>query len=185
MAAKTLSSSFIEAESVMLRKAPIGDLEGLIEIHTDPEAREFLGGPKSRELLEARLAEVGVEGSTAAAGAFVLADKATNEFLGIISLLPKPHANDEREGMSTEELELGYVLKRASWGLGIAFQAATALLEVAAQELPAQPVNLITQTLNARSISLAQRLGFNPVKVFEEYGASQTLMTANLNDFST
>lgn len=183
MAAKTLSSSFVEAESVVLRKAQVNDLEGLIEIHTDPEVREFLGGPKSRELLEARLAEVGVEGSTAAAGAFVLADKTTNEFLGIISLLPKPHANDEQEGVNTEELELGYVLKRASWGSGIAFQAAIALLGAAAKELPSQPVNLITQTLNVRSIDLAHRLGFTPVKVFDEYGASQTLMTANLDDF--
>ncbi|MFI6502327.1 GNAT family N-acetyltransferase [Nonomuraea typhae] len=80
-----------------------------------------------------------------------------------------------------EELELGYVLRRSTWGAGFAFEAATAALRAAADELPAQPVVLVTQTANTRSLTLAARLGFRPVSTFEEYGSEQTLCTAPLS----
>jgi RimJ/RimL family protein N-acetyltransferase len=82
-----------------------------------------------------------------------------------------------------EELELGYVLRRSAWGAGFAFEAATVALRAAADELPDQPVVLVTQTANKRALKLAARLGFHPISTFEEFGAEQTLCTAPLSMF--
>lgn len=58
------------------------------------------------------------------------------------------------------ELELGYLLLAESWGAGLAFEATSAVPRAAADELPDQPVILVTQTANERSLRLAVRLGF-------------------------
>jgi RimJ/RimL family protein N-acetyltransferase len=68
-------------------------------------------------------------------------------------------------------------------GDGLAFEAATAALHAAAHELPDQPVLVVTQTANRRSLELATRLGFREVDTFEEFGAQQTLATARLRSF--
>jgi len=75
------------------------------------------------------------------------------------------------------------MLHRDAWGLGLAFEAATAVLRAAAAELPDQPVILITQTANQRSLRLAARLGFQPVSTFEAFDAEQTLCRADLHSF--
>ncbi|MBF6300524.1 GNAT family N-acetyltransferase [Nocardia amamiensis] len=82
-----------------------------------------------------------------------------------------------------EELELTYLLRRDAWGAGLAFEAATAALRAAAAELPDQPVLVVTQTANHRSLKLATRLGFQPVSTFEAFDAQQTLATARLHAF--
>ena len=66
---------------------------------------------------------------------------------------------------------------------GFAFEAATVALRAAADELPDQPVVLVTQTANKRALKLAARLGFRPISTFEEFGAEQTLCTAPLSMF--
>nr|WP_083897890.1 GNAT family N-acetyltransferase [Nocardia vinacea] len=53
-----------------------------------------------------------------------------------------------------------------TWGAGPATEAATAVLRAAADELPDQPVLIVPQTANRRSLRLAVRLGFQrPVPV--------------------
>jgi RimJ/RimL family protein N-acetyltransferase len=65
----------------------------------------------------------------------------------------------------------------------LAFEAATAVLRAAAEELPDQPVIILTQTANERSLRLAVRLGFRPVSTFEWFDAEQTLGLAGLHSF--
>lgn len=81
------------------------------------------------------------------------------------------------------ELELSYVLRRAAWGAGLAFEAAVAALRAAAAELPDQPVLVVTQSGNRRARNLAGRLGFQEVGQFEEFDAQQVLAVAPLGSF--
>lgn len=67
--------------------------------------------------------------------------------------------------------------------MGLAFEAAGAALRAAADELPDQPVVVVTQTANHRSLKLATRLGFHHVETFEEFGVEQALATARLHRF--
>jgi RimJ/RimL family protein N-acetyltransferase len=179
----TLSAVQIAAERVLLRKARDTDREGLIDLHADPEVNAYIGGPRPREAVEKRLDEIGPANVTATAGFYVIADKATDDFLGTLEL--KRHSADLPGHLTDdgEELEVGYLLRRRAWGAGLAFEAVTAALRAAADELPDQPVILLTQTANERSLKLAIRLGFQPVRTFELFDAEQTLAVASLHSF--
>ncbi|MBN6055045.1 GNAT family N-acetyltransferase, partial [Nonomuraea sp. RK-328] len=179
---RTLSATEIPSERLLLRRAHEADREGIVELMTDPEVQAHLGGPRPRSDVEQHF-DAGIANATPRPGNFVIADKATNRLIGTLMLA---HRSTDRPGRVTEEggeLELGYVLRRSAWGAGFAFEAATAALRAAADELPDQPVLVVTQTANERSLKLAARLGFRPIGTFEEFGAEQTLCTAPLSLF--
>ncbi|BCK66820.1 hypothetical protein Srufu_007730 [Streptomyces libani subsp. rufus] len=56
-------------------------------------------------------------------------------------------------------------------------------MRAAAGELPDQPVLVVTQTANERSLKLAARLGFQHMSTFEAHDAEQTLAATNLHSF--
>lgn len=177
----TLSALEIRSERLVLRKAHDADRDGLIELLTDEEIRAYLGGPRPRRAVEQHFDAVGVAGATSEPGSYVIADNATNRLIGTLSLARRPADRPGHLAEGGEELELSYVLRRTAWGMGLAFEAATAALRAAADELPDQPVLVVTQTANRRSLELAGRLGFRQVDTFEEFGAQQTLATARLH----
>ncbi|MEU3086394.1 GNAT family N-acetyltransferase [Streptomyces massasporeus] len=179
----TLSATEITSARLRLRAARDVDRDGFIELQTDPQVRLHLGGPRPRSVVEQYLDTLGVARVTDKPGTFVIADRATDHLVGTLLLHRRPA---DLPGHVTEqggELELTYVLRRAAWGAGLAFEAATAALRAAASELPDQPVLIVTQTANTRSLALAARLGFRPVSTFEAYEAEQTLAMTGLHSF--
>ncbi|MEV5708647.1 GNAT family N-acetyltransferase [Actinoallomurus sp. NPDC052274] len=179
----TLSATEVTSDRLVLRKARDADREGLIEIFTDPEVRAYLGGPMPRGEMEKFLDAFGTANTTSEPGSFIIADNSTHRLIGILGL---GRRSADRPGHLTEdgeELELSYVLRRGAWGAGLAFEAAAAALRAAADELPDQPVLVVTQTANERALKLAARLGFQPVDTFEQFGAEQTLSTVRLHTF--
>ncbi|MEU3887708.1 GNAT family N-acetyltransferase [Streptomyces sp. NPDC029041] len=178
-----LSATEIATPRLRLRAAHDADRAGLIELQTDPRVRSHLGGPRPRSAVEQYFDARGVAHVTDKPGSFVIADRTTDDLLGMLLIHRRPL---DLPGHVTEEggeLELTYVLRRAAWGRGLAFEAATAALRAAASELPDQPVLIVTQTANTRSLALAARLGFRPVGTFEAYEAEQTLAVAGLHTF--
>ncbi|MGX1771662.1 GNAT family N-acetyltransferase [Nocardia brasiliensis] len=180
----TLSVSEITSERVVLRKAREGDRAGLIDLQTDPPVRAYLGGPRARTDVEQYLDAVGIANVAAAAGVYIIADRKTDLLLGTLQLTRRSGEEPGHLTEDGEELELGYLLRHEMWGSGFAFEAATCALRTAAAELPDQPVLIVTQTANERSLKLATRLGFRPVSTFEAFGAQQTLATAALHAFA-
>jgi len=179
----TLSAVRIAADRLVLRAPRDADRARLIELRTDPEVGAYIGGPSPREAVEQRIDKIGGLANAAAPGVFIIAAKDTDAFLGTVQLTRLPA---DEPGHLTEagwELGLGYTLHRDSWGAGFAFEAATAILWAAATELPDEPVLLITQSANERSLRLAARLGFQPVSTFEAYDAEQTMSVAALHSF--
>lgn len=179
----TLSATVIESERVVLRKARDTDREGIVEVLSDPEVREYLGGPRHREVVEQYLDHAGTPSTTETVGSFVIAERQTDRFVGFLGLSRRGSDRPGHVAGEGEELELSYVLRRDAWGAGFAFEAAAAALRAAAGELPDQPVLVVTQTANQRSRRLASRLGFQETGVFEEYDAQQTLAVASLGLF--
>ncbi|MFF4485019.1 GNAT family N-acetyltransferase [Streptomyces sp. NPDC001544] len=179
----TLSATELTSDRLRLRKAHDADRDGLIELLTDPQVWLYLGGPRPRDAVEQYLDATGTPGVTEKPGAFVIADRTTDRLTGTLLLARRPA---ELPGHVTEEgweLELSYVLRRDAWGAGLAFEAATAALRGAADELPDQPVLVVTQTANERSLKLAARLGFRRKGTFEAYDAQQTLAATDLHSF--
>ena len=179
-----LSAAEIATDRVLLRKARDADQERLIELQTDPQVWAYLGGPRLRETVEQRLDEIGgAKNATPRPGGFIIADKATDDLIGTVELKRRAAELPGHVTEAGDELELGYLLRPDAWGAGLAFEATTAVLRAAADELPDEPVILVTQTANTRSLSLAVRLGFQPVSTFREFDAEQTLALASLHSF--
>ncbi|GAA2318592.1 GNAT family N-acetyltransferase [Streptomyces hawaiiensis] len=179
----TLSATEITTPRLRLRKAYDADRDGLVELQTDPQVRLHLGGPRPRAAVEQYFDAMGVAHVTDKPGTFVIADRTTDDLLGVLLIHRRPV---DLPGHITEEggeLELTYVLRRAAWGAGLAFEAASAALRAAASQLPDQPVLIVTQTVNSRSLDLASRLGFRSVSTFEAYEAEQTLAVTELHSF--
>lgn len=177
----TVRTQRIDAGAVVLRKACDADRDGLIEIMTDTGVRAYLGGPRPRADVERFLDERGPHAATAAAGAFVVADKSDDRFAGTMTLDRRHPELPGHVSAAADELELSYVFRRDCWGRGWAYQAATALLSAAAATLPDQPVLVATQSANVRSVNLLRRLGFEPVSTFVQFDAEQILATASLH----
>ncbi|WP_424863736.1 GNAT family N-acetyltransferase [Streptomyces sp. MMS24-I29] len=179
----TLSATEITTDRLRLRKARDTDIDGLIELQTDPQVRAHLGGPRPRSVVEQYFDANGISAIAGKPGTYVIADKESDRFIGTLVL---DRRSADLPGHVTEdggELELAYLLRRGSWGAGLAFEAATAMLRAAAGELPDQPVLVVTQTANERSLKLATRLGFQPMGTFEAYDAEQSLAVADLHSF--
>lgn len=174
----------VDAGDVVLRKARDDDREAIIAHAVDPQVGAHLGGPQPRHDVERDVDEAGVAAVTDAYGSFVIADKRTDAFVGTMSLTRRGVHHPGHLRPEGEELELAYTLIPSAWGRGWAFRAATALLRIAATELDDEPVIIVTQTANRRSLNLARRLGFVPAMTFEEYGAEQTLAVADLRQFA-
>jgi RimJ/RimL family protein N-acetyltransferase len=60
-----------------------------------------------------------------------------------------------------DEIEIGWTLRRALWGHGIATEGATAAIEAAFAELPNQRVISLIHPRNERSMAVATRLGMS------------------------
>ncbi|WP_433235817.1 GNAT family N-acetyltransferase [Streptosporangium sp. CA-135522] len=180
---RTLSAAEVPSERLLLRKTRDADREGFIELLTDPEVQAYIGGPRPRSDVEQHFDAAMTANATSRPGNYVIADNTTNRLVGTLMLARRPADRPGHVTEDGEELELGYVLRRSAWGAGFAFEAATAALRAAADELPDQPVLVVTQSANKRSLKLAARLGFRPISTFEEFGAEQTLYTAPLSLF--
>ncbi|WP_344493654.1 GNAT family N-acetyltransferase [Nonomuraea monospora] len=179
-----MSATEIRSDRLLLRTALRDtDREGFVEFSTDPEVQAYLVGPSPRSEAEQRFDVVFAADPAPRRGNFVIADLATDRFLGTLMLAGRATDRPGHVVEDGEELELGYVLRRDAWGVGYAFEAAAVVLWAAAGELPDQPVVLVTQSANGRSMKLAARLGFRPVRTFEAYGAEQTLCAAPLGAF--
>jgi RimJ/RimL family protein N-acetyltransferase len=142
------------------------DRAAAVELLTDPQVRQFIGGPLSAE--DAREAVSGPAGQRW--GSF---------------LLEMRHGNDGGEGavvgvcsLSRErgELEIGYLLLPRYWGKGLASEAVATVLAWVAEHLDDEQVIAITQAANTPSLRLLARLGFVERERFVEFDADQVLL---------
>ncbi len=173
----------VTTDRLRLRPARATDIEGLVDLQINPLVRAHLGGPRTRHEVERYLLSGGITALAGTPGACVVAARTTDDLIGTVVL-------DRRSGdlaghviAEGGELELSYLLRPDRWGHGFALEAATAALQTAAAALPDQPVLIVTQTANERSLELATRLGFEPITTFTAYGAEQTLAAADLHAF--
>ncbi|MFD7262320.1 GNAT family N-acetyltransferase [Streptomyces sp. NPDC059874] len=182
-ASPTLSATEITTDRLRLRKAHDADIDGLIELQTDPHVRAHLGGPRPRAVVEQYFDANGISAIAGKPGTYVIADKETDRFIGTLVLDRRSADLPGHVTKEGSELELTYLLRHGSWGARLASEAATAILRAAADELPDQPVLVVTQTANERSLRLATRLGFRRMGTFQAYEAEQTLAVADLHSF--
>ena len=164
----------LETERLVLRHLTLGDLDELAALYRDPEVRRYfpegtLTYEETREELEWC---IDVYDGRYGYGLWATVRKDRDELIGRCGLLPW-RATETPEGELileaadehpvdevTYEIELGYLLGREHWGLGLATEAARAIVDNALRTLRPPRLICLFDPRNVASRRVAERVGF-------------------------
>jgi RimJ/RimL family protein N-acetyltransferase len=144
----------IETERLLLRPLGTDDLDAFAELYADPEVTRFIGRGTTlaREevarLLERRICDFERQGY----GVLAVVEKQSDRLIGRCGLI-----HWQIDGR--DELELGYIFSRSAWGKGYATEAASALRDLALEELTQRRLVALVRYGNDASARVAEKLG--------------------------
>lgn len=142
----------IRTERLVLREWREADRDDWAAMNADPEVMEFFPSTLDREQADAAFDRI----STALAerGWGLWAVEHDGRFLGFTGLSPVRF-----EAHFTPATEIGWRLRRDSWGHGFASEAARSVMSFAFDDLALDEVVSFTSVANARSRAVMARLG--------------------------
>ena len=142
----------ISTDRLTLRCMEPKDIEPFVRALNDWEVQQWLAQPPfpyASKDGETYLAIMRANHATRHPTVFVMADKSTDEALGVVSI--------DRDGSDTGVL--GYWLARAHWGRGYMKEAAVALVRHARNHPELRRITSVTDPENARSQSVLRACG--------------------------
>jgi RimJ/RimL family protein N-acetyltransferase len=149
-------SPYLLTERVELRRFRLEDADLLIELDSDPAVMRYLTGgePTPPEVYRDGMQRLldGYDRWSGDFGLFAAYDRADGAFVGWFCLRP------ERDG-PLDEAELGYRLRQAAWGRGLATEVSAALLAKAFTDLDVRMVWGETMALNRVSQKVMEKVG--------------------------
>lgn len=145
----------IESARTRLRIVAAADLPALLQVNGDDEVTRYLPYASWLSLADAeawfeRIVRAQASGS---ALQFVLVEKASDEVIGACVLF--------RYDEGSQRAELGYVLGRQYWGMGLMREALQALLGQAFHVMGLRRLEAQVNPANTASVHLLERLGFS------------------------
>lgn len=154
---------FLTTGRLVLREFTPNDAELLIELDSDPEVMRYLTGGRPTPAAEIRgrilpriLAHYR---QPPGLGWWAALDRESGDFWGWLVLRPV------RDGDALE-VELGYRLRRAAWGMGLATEGCRALIDKGFAELGVERVVANTMTINAASRRVMDKCGLTYVRTW-------------------
>lgn len=153
-----------ETERCLIRSLQESDSVDVKKIFVNKEVRKFLGGIRQDDAIEAGLDEM--LNSSDNSFYWVVREKHTDEFIGLISL--DPHHDGDY-------LEISYQLLPHWWGAGYATEVVQMIITFALHELKLPIVVAETQTANTSSCKLLEKLGMELERTISRFGAEQAI----------
>ena len=144
------------------------DQDDVGRIYRNQEVRRFLGGSLDHENFKRHLVSLLSE-STAVNWTVRL--KSTFSFIGMVSI------GKHQDG---QEEEISYQFLPEFWGKGYACEVVSAILRYAADVMGISSIVAETQDANHASRRLLERVGMEPVRTLERFGAAQILYRRTL-----
>ena len=144
----------ILTERLVLRATEARDRAAYVDLLSSEQVHAHLGGARSRDELERAVPRV--PGSHAGVFAVELAG-------AMVGTVTFDRRGAERPGhvrVEGDEVEVGYLFLPEAWGHGYATEAARALLQWAFDTLDLNRVQAETDTRNAASARVLEKLGF-------------------------
>ena len=152
---------YLETERLNLRRFTPADVDLLVELDSDPEVMRYLtaGLPTPRAAIEHDILPAWLRHYEHGDGFGFWAAIETDggAFVGWFHFRPTEEAG---------EVELGYRLRRASWGRGYATEGSRALIDKGFRELDVQRVVASTYVDNRGSRRVMEKLGMTFVRAF-------------------
>ena len=151
----------LETPRLFLRPLIVEDVDWLIDLFTDPEVNRFLQEDACPPEQARRTAEavVYLDLKRCWFGCWAIQDKATGAVHGWTELSKlRPWSGP------SDEIALSYVLRRASWGRGIATEAAGRLLRHAFEAQQLERVMAVIMAGNTASKRVLEKLGMRLIQ---------------------
>ncbi len=156
---------FLETERLRLRRFTAGDVDELVELDGDPEVMRYITGgqPTSREEIERDVlpAFLGYYERYPGFGFWAAVEKSTGDVLGWFHFRPEDPEH-------SDEVELGYRLRRSAWGKGYATEGSRALIAKGFAELGVERVSATTMVVNVASRRVLEKAGLGFVRMFHQ-----------------
>jgi ribosomal-protein-alanine N-acetyltransferase len=163
-----MSDVNLELETDRLRLRPLArsDWDLISEMCTDPEVLKFVGDVSNRERAAAELRAAIRRGAGGRLGVWCVLQRETGEKLGTAVLLPMPIEKKDTDWSLLQEdnypdadIEVGYILKRSTWGRGYATEACRRLIRFAFEETELDEIVAVTDPDNAVSQKVLRKCG--------------------------
>ncbi|HXV41851.1 MAG TPA: GNAT family N-acetyltransferase [Anaerolineae bacterium] len=149
-----LQTKILETKRLIFRRLIPDDLEALFALYSDPEVRRYFPeGTLTYEETKEEL-EWFLNGHPAhpELGLWATIHKETGEFIGRCGLLP--WTIEQRP-----EVEVAYMLAKASWRQGLGTEAAQAILDYGFEQLHLSRLICLIDSENQASQKVAQKIG--------------------------
>ncbi len=150
-----------ETERLRIRAPRENDRADFVAMSMDIDVMRFISDGNLTEEGANEIADVSINQADQAYGAWTIEDGATGEFLGWVVLMPLDESDD---------IEVGYGLKKSAWGRGIATEAARCLVEYGFDTLGLEEIVAITRPENAASQNVLQKVGLKRDGFRDAYG---------------
>jgi len=157
---------FLETDRLILRRFTAADADALVELDGDPDVMHFITGGRTTsraEIVEEVLpAFLEYYGRSDGYGFWAAIEKGSGDFIGWF------HFRPPREGGSPDEPELGYRLRKATWGKGYATEGSRALIQKGFDELGVRRVFAQTMVVNLASRRVMEKAGLKLARTFHQ-----------------
>ena len=149
---KRIMRTILETSRLVLREMTLDDLDFVAEVLGDAEVMRHYPKPFSRAEAEEWIVRQTSHYTTHGYGLWLAIEKASEQPVGMVGLVPR-----QVEGF--EESEIGYLIHRARWRLGLAGEAAAAVRDYAFQALGKDRVISLIRPENVPSQGVARKIG--------------------------
>lgn len=145
---------------------PLYDAQAAFDIYGDPRVVRWLRGNPDSSIQDTqerllRYCERSIEGL----GVWAVVEKAIDRTIGSILLVPLPNSDKT----SSDNIEIGWHFRPASWGYGYATEAAHNILNYGFSQLQLSNIYAVTTPDNIRSQRVMIRLGMNSLGSTDDY----------------
>ena len=143
-----------ETERLAVRPKTAADAESFHAVYGDDDVMRFSGGgfttlERTRDFVASHMRHQEVHGFSM----WALVDRSTRTLLGDVGFLAYQ-----------DGVEIGWHLRRSAWGRGYATEAASACLAYGFDQLKFARVSAFTESANAASIRVIDKLGMRYVR---------------------
>jgi [ribosomal protein S5]-alanine N-acetyltransferase len=171
-------TNLLETDRLIIRSwIPERDAEQAFAIYSDPKVTYFLGNGSRVTSIESqrqRLIE-NIERShlrNNGTGSWAIVEKETTTIVGTILLKQLP----DKDGLPTQDYEVGWHLRRASWSKGYATEAGQAMLNYGFSVLNLSVIYAVVKAENHASIRVTERLSMKPIGRTNKYYGIELLL---------
>jgi [ribosomal protein S5]-alanine N-acetyltransferase len=168
--------NMLETERLLFRKFTLGDLEWLHDLRSDKDVARYLGGIQPRDNVETRLRWYIDCYRLRGFGYCLMTYKPGGEAIGWAGLQPLE---------DTGEIEVGYGIAKAYWGLGIATEACKAWMEFGFDKLGLKRIAAIAIPENTASRRVMEKAGMSYEKNIEARGYECAFYAISKEEFET